>query len=70
MQAGDRVLTPDGLLGVIVRLHRELDMVRGGRKVRGAWYAIVEHDDETRRSYSESSLVSADAWEDASSWRR
>jgi hypothetical protein len=42
--AGDRVLTPDLRLGTVVSLHRTLDKLRGGKPLRGEWYAIVKLD--------------------------
>lgn len=70
MQAGDRVLTPAGLLGVIVRLRRDNPRPIFGRPVLGVWLAVVEHDDGTRRLYREDSLMAAEVWENTSTWRR
>ena len=44
MRVGDRVLTPDLRLGTITSMSRTLDRVRGGRALRGEWYAIVKLD--------------------------
>jgi hypothetical protein len=68
VRAGERVLTPEGLLGVIVSLHRR-DYWEYRRLMRGPWYAVVEHDDGSRRRYLERSLCRAEAWEEASEWR-
>lgn len=69
MRAGDRVLTPSGHLGFIVSLRRESWWERA-RLIYGPWYAVVEHDDETRHLYLERSLIAAEVWEDTSTWQR
>jgi hypothetical protein len=69
VRAEDRVLTPTGHLGVIVRLKRHGGW-EFGRWQWGPWYAVVEHDDGTRHLYLERSLVAAEVWEDASAWPR